>query len=347
MDPTTLRTSIDFLLVNSGTKCTITFLGGEPLLQFELLMEAVRYAGEVAPGQLAFRMSTNGTLLDSEKLTLLAENNVTFVLSVDGHPSQHDRNRFYESGTGSYVATLSHVREILTWNPYTIAVSVVAPNTGPDLAEGVQHIFAQGFRYVLQTLDFSATWTRRDLTILERQYRAVAAFYAQQLRRNNKIYYSPFDERIRTWAVRPYKNGDLCDMANSQIAIAPSGRIYPCVQFVGSDGQGEIKNAIGDVFSGFVPDARKKCVALNYEEKESCRDCALLGRCMSYCGCVNFRGTGHINQVPPIVCEHERLLMPIVDDLAEQLWNDGVSLFERKFYEKTYPISSFVEDCMV
>jgi uncharacterized protein len=136
-------------------------------------------------------------------------------------------------------------------------------------------------------------------------------------------------------------------MANSQIAIAPSGRIYPCVQFVGSDGQGEIKNAIGDVFSGFVPDARKKCVALNYEEKESCRDCALLGRCMSYCGCVNFRGTGHINQVPPIVCEHERLLMPIVDDLAEQLWNDGVSLFERKFYEKTYPISSFVEDCMV
>jgi uncharacterized protein len=346
MDSGTVRKSIDFLLANGGSRCVLTFLGGEPLLQFDRLMEAVRYAGEIAPGRFAFRMSTNGTLLDGEKLAMLAEHNVTFVLSVDGHPAQHDRNRVYGSGKGSYAAALGHLRQVLSWNPYTVAVSVIAPNTVCDLAEGVQHLYTLGFRYVLQSLDFSATWTRRDMKVLEREYKAVAGYYGSELRKNKKIYYGPFDERVRTWAVKPYSNGDLCDMANSQIAIAPSGRIYPCVQFVGGDGDKEIEWAIGDVFTGFVPETRRKCVGLNYEEKESCRGCGLLGRCMSYCGCVNHRGTGHINRVPPIVCEHERLLMPIVDALAEELWKDDVVLFKRKFYDQTFPISSFVEDCL-
>jgi len=84
----------------------------------------------------------------------------------------------------------------------------------------------------------------------------------------------------------------------------------------------------------------------NRAEKQSCAGCALNGRCATYCGCVNWRATGSLREIPPIVCEHERMLMPIVDRLANTLWKDNVPLFKRKFYERTFPMSSYIEDCV-
>jgi hypothetical protein len=41
------------------------------------------------------------------------------------------------------------------------------------------------------------------------------------------------------------------------------------------------------------------------------------------------------------------MLMPIVDRLANKLWRKNVPLFKRKFYEKTFPMSSYIEDCLI
>ncbi|MDI6739955.1 MAG: SPASM domain-containing protein, partial [Candidatus Edwardsbacteria bacterium] len=224
-------------------------------------------------------------------------------------------------------------------------VSVVVPETAPLLAEGVKRLFGLGFKYVLQTLDYSARWESSHITTLRSQYRRLADFYFAALRKGRKIYYSPFDERIKTHAQKPYGPGDLCDLANTQIAIAPSGRIYPCVQFIGSDGPGEQKHTIGDVASGFDAAKRTYFVEQNRREKECCVGCALNGRCATFCGCVNWRATGSIDKIPAVICEHERMLMPIADELANSLWAKNVKLFKRKFYERTFPVSSYIEDC--
>ena len=121
--------------------------------------------------------------------------------------------------------------------------------------------------------------------------------------------------------------------------------VYPCVQFVGEDTEADRENAIGDVFHGFDDTRRRDYIEENYAEKESCRGCALHGRCATFCGCVNWRATGDLKIIPPIICEHERMLMPIVDRLATKLWKRDVPLFRRKFYDKSYPVSSFIEDC--
>jgi uncharacterized protein len=196
-------------------------------------------------------------------------------------------------------------------------------------------------------LDYSAGWDKRHIKLLRNQYGLLAEFYYKNIINNNKIYYSPFDERIKTWAQKPYGKGDLCDLANTQIAIASSGRIYPCVQFIGTDNETYRINSIGDVFSGFIEHKRRYFIEQNYVDKECCIDCALSGRCATYCGCVNWRATGFLNKIPPIICEHERMLMPIVDKIANKLWSKNSLLFKRKFYEKTFPASSYIEDCLI
>jgi uncharacterized protein len=315
------------------------------LIEFGLMKATVEHALSHHEDKIQFRMSTNGTLLDEEKLAFLADHRVHFVLSIDGDEEQHDTHRRFSGGRGSYQTIVRNLPAILAANPYTIGVSVVTPETAGRVAAGVKDLFSKGFRYVLQTLDYGAPWRDAQVRELRHQYLELADYYKEALRAGRKIYYSPFDERIKTWAQKPYGNGDLCDLANSQIAIAPSGRIYPCVQFIGEDQPEDRTNCIGDVFEGFDDERRHYFIQENYAEKESCRGCALEGRCAIYCGCVNWRATGDLKTIPTIICEHERMLMPIVDGVASTLWKENAELFRRKFYERSFPISSYVEDC--
>ncbi len=347
MTAETARRSVDFLSAQTEGKCILTFFGGEPLLEFGLIRELVEYSRRRYGDRISFQMSTNATLIKPEMLSFFKEHGIYFVVSVDGSREQHDAVRCFADRRGSYDRIAAKFPEILQFNPYTIAVSVIVPDTLTHLASGVRHLFAQRFRYVLQTLDYSAHWGPADIGALREQYTSMAEYYYSALRAGEKIYYSPFDERIKTWAQKPYGLGDLCDLANSQIAIAPSGRIYPCVQFVGTDDEAFRSNTIGSVYDGFDEQKREYFITENYRDKESCRGCSLVGRCATYCGCVNWRTTGSLSRVPPIVCEHERMLMPIVDKLANRLWKNNVGLFKRKFYERTFPVSSYIEDCLI
>ncbi len=346
MGPGVAREAVDFLAEASNGDCTVTFFGGEPLIEFGLMKTTVEHALSRHGKKMQFRMSTNGTLLDEEKLAFLKDHGVHFVLSIDGDEEQHDTHRKFSGGRGSYQSIVRHLPAVFAANPYTIAVSVVTPETAGRIASGVKALFSKGFRYVLQTLDYGALWKDAQVRDLRSQYLDLADYYKTALRAGKKIYYSPFDERIKTWAQKPYQNGDLCDLANSQIAIAPSGRIYPCVQFIGEDQAGDQANCIGDIFDGFHAERRQYFIDQNYAEKKNCKGCALEGRCATFCGCVNWRATGDLKTVPTIICEHERMLMPIVDGLASSLWKDNVELFRRKFYERSFPVSSYMEDCL-
>lgn len=347
MSPAVAERAVDFLAGQADTAVVITLFGGEPLLEFDLIRGIIGYSAGKYGSRVQYRMSTNGTLIRPDILRFMKENGLYFVLSLDGDREQHDCNRRFAGRKGSYESITAHLDDIFEFNPYTIAVSVVTPETAHMFADGVRHLFDKGFRYVLQTLDYSAPWNNSHIRNMKKQYELLAKYYFDKLSAGDKISYSPFDERIKTYAKKPYELGDLCDLANSQVAIAPSGRIYPCVQFIGSDSGKYLENVIGDVSSGFNTERREWFIRENYREKDPCRDCSLHGRCATFCGCVNWRATGSLHTIPPIICEHERMLMPIVDRMANRMWKKNIALFKRKFYEPTFPLSSYIEDCKI
>ena len=315
----TAKKSIDFIVENSNGSCVINFFGGEPLLKIELIKKIIQYSS--SNKKLDFRLSTNGTLLNDKLIKFLHKNEITFVLSLDGNEKQHDFNRRYKNGKATYNDILINIKSILQHNPYTLVTSVTTPATIYYLSAGIESLYKLGFRYIIQTLDFTANWETNHLKILKHQYGKVAEFYYSELIKGSKIYISAIDERIKTRAQKPYCKGELCDLANSMISIAPSGRIYPCVQFVGTDNEENQKKCIGDIFSGFNVDKRMSIIEENHHDIESCKNCALLGRCATYCGCLNWKSTGFLNIIPPILCEYERMLMPIVDKLANKFWS--------------------------
>lgn len=90
---------------------------------------------------IEFRLSTNGTLFNDEILRFLAEQRIYFTLSLDGGGAQQDRLRHLPNGNGSFEMISPHLEKILSLNPYTVVVSVIAPETVNDLADGVQELY--------------------------------------------------------------------------------------------------------------------------------------------------------------------------------------------------------------
>ena len=129
MDLKTALNAVDFLASQTKDCCTITFFGGEPLLEFPLIQNVVDYTSKKYGANIGFRMSTNGTLLTKEILQFFDRHDIYFALSIDGDQRQHDKCRHYDNNEGSYHAIESKLHNIFDFNPYTIAVSVIVPDT--------------------------------------------------------------------------------------------------------------------------------------------------------------------------------------------------------------------------
>ncbi|XPV69125.1 MAG: quinohemoprotein amine dehydrogenase maturation protein [Halarcobacter sp.] len=83
----------------------ITFFGGEPLSNIELIKEITNYSNEFFKKRKAnvdFTITTNATLLTKEIIEFLKENQFGITISIDGPKAIHNKTRLTNSGSGSY-----------------------------------------------------------------------------------------------------------------------------------------------------------------------------------------------------------------------------------------------------
>lgn len=85
-----------------NTPITISFYGGECLLEFELLKEFVKRTKAEWQNDVRFEVSTNGTLFTPHVVDWLIANDITLFLSLDGTERVQNRQRITSSGLGSF-----------------------------------------------------------------------------------------------------------------------------------------------------------------------------------------------------------------------------------------------------
>lgn len=350
MSETVADRAVDFALAEARAQdaehLEIVFFGGEPLMRHDLLCRIADRAATHANGlRVSFKMSTNGILLSERVVRDLAARGVYVSISLDGDPTTQDEQRPDAGGHGTAARLEEAIARLLAWNPCAHVTCVVVPASADRLDRSVPWLFARGFSYVSTTLDYAAPWTTEDLARLRDAYTRLADWYVEQTLAGKKFYLSCFDERIRTRTRGPLDKSERCSIGFRQFSIAPSGRLYPCVQFVREDRDDGF--AIGDVERGFDADRRTALSCGSEAPKAECDGCALLPRCSSWCACVNWQSTGRIDRASPLVCEHERLLMPIADDAANRLWRRRHAGFLHKHYNPAFPVLSFAERLVI
>ena len=61
------KRAVEYARDNSGDKVAVSFYGGEPLVQFELMKKTIDYSRQIIKGkELTFSFSTNLTLVTPE-----------------------------------------------------------------------------------------------------------------------------------------------------------------------------------------------------------------------------------------------------------------------------------------
>ncbi len=108
-----LHRSVDLMLTSPSPHLTMEFQGGEPLLRFDLVKEAVEYAKErnvSGRKQITMVVCTNLTLLEDEHLNFFRQHGVLISTSVDGPAFLHELNRPPRSPASGYATVERNIR---------------------------------------------------------------------------------------------------------------------------------------------------------------------------------------------------------------------------------------------
>lgn len=114
MGPEVVEGIIDAIFESPSSYVKIEFQGGEPLLNFDAVKHAVRYAEEVVPNgrDVGFVICTNLTMLSDEQIEFINEHDIEISTSLDGPEALHNSCRLTKCGYGTYQSVVDGVNRL-------------------------------------------------------------------------------------------------------------------------------------------------------------------------------------------------------------------------------------------
>jgi uncharacterized protein len=232
------RQAIDFVLkLNPKVeKLGISFYGGEPLLNFDVVRDTMNYANqraaELGLPPVDYHLSTNGTLLRDEMVDFLAGQNINVLVSLDGPPQIHDAMRIDAAGHATHSKVMRAVRRLLAAKG-SLSVSASAVITqGGCLIDTYYYLCDLGFEdiKISYVRYHHGEFFRLDDSTKE-QYiadlRQIALDYLGYLQHGWRPAYYEFNRRIlHLWTKT--RRVDFCPAGQSRYGVSPDGRIFPC-----------------------------------------------------------------------------------------------------------------------
>ena len=319
MSAETARAAIDFLIDVSGTRrnLEIDFFGGEPLLNFEVLKSTVEYARslEAAHGKnFRFTVTTNGYHVTDEMKDYIDKNMNNIVVSIDGRPHVHDAVRKTAGGKGSYDRVVKNAKDLLLQRTgeYYVRGTFTADNL--DFAEDILHVADMGFYGVsIEPVVTTGKNAIREehLECVFSEYDRLAKEYEKRRRDGNGFVFFHFMVDLEGGPCRQ-KRIRGCGAGTEYIAIAPSGDIYPCHQFVGRDAY-----KMGSVFAaGLSQSIAQTFDRCNIDNMEKCQKCWAKYYCSGGCAAANVNINGDMMKPYEVGCAMQKKRLEIAIGMA-------------------------------
>lgn len=249
------KQALDFLVANSGSRrnLEVDFFGGEPLMNWQVVQELVSYGRSLEEKngkKFRFTMTTNGVLLDEEKMEYLNREMSNVVLSIDGRPEVHDFMRPFPSGAGSYDKILPKFQEFARRRgekDYYVRGTFTRHNL--DFSKDVLHLADLGFRQismepVVAPEDAEYAIRQEDLPVIYEEYDTLARQMIEREKEGRGFQFFHFMVDL-SGGPCVYKRLSGCGSGTEYLAVTPWGDLYPCHQFVGEEAF-----RMGTVFDG-------------------------------------------------------------------------------------------------
>ena len=231
------KQALDFLVANSGSRrnLEVDFFGGEPLMNWQVVQELVSYGRSLEEKngkKFRFTMTTNGVLLDEEKMEYLNREMSNVVLSIDGRPEVHDFMRPFPSGAGSYDKILPKFQEFAKRRgekDYYVRGTFTRHNL--DFSKDVLHLADLGFRQismepVVAPEDAEYAIRQEDLPVIYEEYDTLARQMIEREKEGRGFQFFHFMVDL-SGGPCVYKRLSGCGSGTEYLAVTPWGDLYP------------------------------------------------------------------------------------------------------------------------
>ncbi len=310
MDFETAKKAIDLFLSNctDRDRVTIGFYGGEPLLELPLIKRCIQYANSKVEGKnITYNMTTNGTLLSDEVVDYLVENDFQLSISLDGSKEEHDRNRKFRDGTGSFDVIIRNVKRICerypafyrrilfmtTINPHMDVSCVMEYFSTEEIFNDRNIVFNSMNEHGLKE---NSTYEKEFYRIRNFEYIKLLLSLVGHIREE---YVSPLVirskrtmERLQKDTKHRYKllstahhNGP-CLPGVRKLFVRTDGKLYPCERI------NEMQDyfCIGSVDKGVEESNAKRILNVGKVTEKLCKTCWALRQCSMCAGQIEFDG---------------------------------------------------------
>lgn len=314
MDAKTAKSSIDFVIQNSGLRknIEIDFFGGEPLMAFDVVKETVEYAkeqGEKHGKNFRFTITTNGILLDDGVTEYINREMSNIVLSLDGRREINDDMRPTINGKGSYDIIMPKFQKLVQERAKDKDYYIRGTYTGKnlDFVKDVLDVYKKGFDQIsIEPVSAPEGCGYEikdsDLPNIKKEYQALAEqmLALEQQGEGFNFFHFNVDLAQGPCVIKRLRG---CGAGCEYVAITPEGDIYPCHQFVGME-----QFKMGNINAGTFDKEKTKIFGnVSVYTRELCKSCWAKFYCSGGCSAANFNANGDINQCYETGCELEKM----------------------------------------
>ena len=281
----------------------LKFMGGEPLLEFDLMRRVYDYVYETYPDikKMLFA-TTNGTMLNDEMKKWFHEHRDTFYLglSIDGTADVHNHNRsnsFDSIDTKFFADNWPEQGVKMTISKYSI----------PRLAESIKYIHSLGFQKVrgVNLAEGNFHWDEEEVVReLVRQLKELVDFYVE----NDSLYNQMFDKQFDLCEVRERRKIKWCGTGVSCLFFDVDGKRYPCSYFTPMT---------------FSEQELQKVMSYDFTDESLFADDKCFGNCYIYplcptCAGANYQTNKDFSIKNPIHCKTQKLIALFAAELQAQ-----------------------------
>ncbi len=289
----TAKAAVDYFLAHAepdevGLAPYITFYGGEPLLERDLLRRCMEHARRVNP-EVTFNVQTNGYCLDRETFRMLRRHDCTVSVSLDGSREVHDQWRTLPSGRGTFDRILSNLAVLAEMDPEYVRRRFVVTLSLADMGQldetlrfFKEHPLLSQLVVSPHVVNHASDEQRARLMGMGASARAALERYMDGLCRGDlqglSLEHEVFSGGLRTMArerfpVQRHKvPGGNCVLGEHRLFVSADGTFRACEK-------SSALPAMGDVQRGIDWGQVHKMEAEFLERCQRCKDCWCLQLC--------------------------------------------------------------------
>jgi uncharacterized protein len=285
----TARRSVELLVrgAEPGARLNLAFLGGEPLANREVIRAATERAADLANERgvaIGFSITTNGTLLTADDAEFFERHGFAVTVSLDGMREDHDRQRPFKSGAGSFDRIMERVRPLLQLQRnMQVSVRATATPGSSRLRESLDYFLESGFHSVgfspvLRAPTGQGEFGARDFSQLLEAMVECGAEFERRIGRGESYAFANLVNalnEIHRGTHRPYP----CGAGAGYLGVSAEGDLAACHRFVGDQ-----EGRLGDLVRGIDRAGQNRWLAERHVHTQSpCGDCWARYLCSGGC----------------------------------------------------------------